>query len=122
TAILDAGPMSRMRPFSITMGHVVLWRCAAAVNDCGTGENGDLGANGEREQHRRGQCHKRVWQSHVTSSVKLSRPQRRYQFFRRPKAFSTKLKSNTWLGGISLVTARLFLVKSMAPRIHASSK
>ncbi len=44
------------------------------------------------------------------------------QFLLRPNAFSTKLKSNTWLGGISLVTAKLFLVKSMAPRIHASSK
>src|SRR6266576_5502869 len=47
---------------------------------------------------------------------------RETQFFLRPKAFSTKLKSNTWLGGISLVTAKLFLVKSIAPRIQASSK
>ena len=44
------------------------------------------------------------------------------QFFLRPNAFSTKLKSNTWLGGISFVTAKLFLVKSIAPRIQASSK
>ena len=60
-----------------------------------------------------------LWRHWLKSSRNFGRAN---QFLILAMAFSTKLKSKIWPGGTSLVTPKLFLVKSMAPRIQASSK